>query len=185
MKMETLAILQRAAAMAASAHEGAKLRDDATPYIAHPMRVSLIVSHVFECSDAEVIAGALLHDTLEKTSLTKEAIEAEFGPKVLHLVLALTKDESADPVKYWNDLKANLWEARLIKMADTLDHLDCPPEDLSRRMKGGRQALDLAHSDEEPIQLARKALEEALAAAAIRSDADSTIKVFLRQGAMK
>ncbi|MEO7100209.1 MAG: HD domain-containing protein [Luteolibacter sp.] len=180
MKIKTLAILQRAAAMAASAHEGAKLRDGATPYIAHPMRVSLIVSHIFGCSDAEVIAGALLHDTLEKTSLTPEEIETEFGPKVLRLVLALTKDASADPAKYWNDLKANLWEARLIKMADALDHLDCPPEDLSRRIKGGRQALELAHSDEEPIRIARKALEEALAAAETRADADSTP----RQGAM-
>lgn len=160
--------LQTAADMAARAHAGQPIRDTETPYIAHPVRVAMLVANIFGCKDEEVAAAALLHDTLEKTGLTSEAILQELGPRVLHLVLALTKEPDGDRREYWEMLKDEVWEARLIKLGDALDHLDCPPHDLPRRLRSARRALGLAHSEEEPILTARRILTEAMEASAVR-----------------
>lgn len=166
--MGTSSPLQTAADMAARAHAGQPIRDTETPYIAHPVRVAMLVSNVFGCADEEVGAAALLHDTLEKTGLTSEAILQELGPRVLHLVRALTKEADGNPREYWEMLNNEVWEARLIKLGDALDHLDCPAQDLPRRLRSARKALGLAHSEEEPILAARRILSEAMEAAAVR-----------------
>jgi len=44
--------------------------------------------------DPEVLAAALLHDTVEDTIATPEDIEAEFGLRVRTLVEAVTDDQS-------------------------------------------------------------------------------------------
>ncbi|RYD21568.1 MAG: HD domain-containing protein [Verrucomicrobiaceae bacterium] len=160
--------IQIAADMAARAHAGQPIRDTETPYIAHPVKVAMLIGNVFGCQDEEVAAAALLHDTLEKTGLTTEAILQEAGPRVLHLVQALTKDPDGSSRDYWEMLTDEVWEARLIKMADALDHLDCPPEALPRRLRSARKAMTLAHSTEEPIVTARRVLAEAMEAASIR-----------------
>ncbi|RYD29935.1 MAG: HD domain-containing protein [Verrucomicrobiaceae bacterium] len=166
---DALSILQTATDMAARAHIGQSIRDTEIPYIAHPMRVSLLVQNIFGCRDEEVAAACLLHDTLEKTGLTAEAIQQELGPRVLHLVRALTKQPEGNRRGYWKMLRAEVWEARLIKMADALDHLDCPPEDLARRVRSAGRALELAHSGEEPIVTARQVLQDAMEAASSRA----------------
>lgn len=160
--------LQMAADMAARAHVGQPLRDTETPYIAHPVRVAMLVANIFGCKDEEVAAAALLHDTLEKTGLTEEAILQELGPRVLHLVKALTKEPDGNRREYWAMLNEEVWEARLIKLADALDHLDCPPHDLPRRLRSARRALGLAHSEEEPILAARRILMKEIEGARIR-----------------
>lgn len=154
--------------MAARAHAGQFIRDTQTPYISHPAKVAMLIGNVFGCRDEEVAAAALLHDTLEKTGLTAEAILQEAGPRVLHLVLALTKEPDGNRRAYWETLHDEVWEARLIKLADALDHLDCPPEDLARRLRSARKALSLAFSDEEPMVTARVVLQEAIESASKR-----------------
>ncbi|RYD48541.1 MAG: HD domain-containing protein [Verrucomicrobiaceae bacterium] len=175
----TLPILQVAADMAAQAHASQTVRDTEIPYIAHPMRVALAISSSFGCQDEEVVAAALLHDTLEKTTLSEDHILDACGETVLQLVRSMTKDPNGSKRDYWERLKADVWQARLIKMADVLDHLDCPPEDLRRRIRSGIRGLDLAHSDEEPIVKARKILKRSVDAATVRlgeiSDASSVI----------
>ncbi|MES2657962.1 MAG: HD domain-containing protein [Verrucomicrobiota bacterium] len=168
MNSDPISILQTAADLAAKAHVGQTIRFSDIPYIAHPVRVSMAVSCLFGCVDPEVAAAALLHDTLEKTGLTADEIRNALGPRVLHLVLALTKEEGGDRTEYWKCLRDEVWEARLIKMADALDHLDCPADELARRIKGAKRALELAHSEEEPIRDARRILDEAVVLAAIR-----------------
>ncbi len=132
------------------------------------MRVALAVSHDFGCHDPEVVAGALLHDTLEKTELTGKTIREVFGPRVLHLVVALTKEEGADKKAYWERLARDGWKSRIIKMADALDHLkDCPPDDLPRRIRSAGRALALASPDEEPLRKAADVLRRAIASASV------------------
>jgi len=167
MIVDPFSILQTAAALAAKAHAGQFIRTSEIPYIAHPVSVSMAVTCLFGCPDPAVAAAALLHDTLEKTCLTAGEIQEALGPRVLELVVALTK-EDGDRKAYWERLHEGPWEARLIKMADALDHLDCPAEELARRIKGGRRAVLLGYSEEEPIRCAVRILEEAIVMAAIR-----------------
>ena len=54
-----------AVSFAARKHVGHLRKDNATPYIAHPVRVMTILATVFQVEDPEVLAAAVLHDTIE------------------------------------------------------------------------------------------------------------------------
>jgi guanosine-3',5'-bis(diphosphate) 3'-pyrophosphohydrolase len=122
MKRTDLSILFRALRFAADHH-----RDDrrkgagASPYINHPIAVaSELVDAGVE--DPEVLAAALLHDTVEDTWATPEEIEAAFGPRVRSLVDSVTDDKSLRSrerkrlqVVHAPDLEP---AAKLIKIAD-------------------------------------------------------------------
>lgn len=85
--MTNPAVMQ-AAAYATRAH-GSQLRKYTNePYILHCMEVAEIVASV-RGTDEQVIA-ALLHDTVEDTSVTVHDIAVEFGPKVAQYVEWLT-----------------------------------------------------------------------------------------------
>jgi (p)ppGpp synthase/HD superfamily hydrolase len=58
------------------------------PYEVHLRDVAGIVAEVSD--DAEMIASAWLHDTIEDTAMTHDDIEREFGAGVARLVLELT-----------------------------------------------------------------------------------------------
>jgi len=159
--------------MAAMAHAGQKIKHTDAPFISHPFRVALAVMLDFGCTDEEVIAAALLHDTLEKTPLPAQEIDITFGPRVLYLVNALTKENEADEANYWNRLTKASWEARLIKIADALDHLDCPIPELPKRIGIGRKALSLTYSGEAPLLRARRILKETLRSVELRMNSYS------------
>ena len=72
------------------AHEG-QLRESGEPYFQHPYEVALILAELE--LDVETIVAGLLHDVLEDTDVTREELEAEFGPTVLMLVEGVTKLE--------------------------------------------------------------------------------------------
>jgi (p)ppGpp synthase/HD superfamily hydrolase len=78
------------------AHEG-QIRNASggMPYIEHPVAVA---SRLAErgCSD-EVLAAALLHDVVEDTEITVEALRAEFGDRVADLVADLSDNETVEP----------------------------------------------------------------------------------------
>lgn len=119
-------LLQRATSFAARAHQHQLRKDNATPYIAHPVRVALIVEHLFGCRDMNAIAAAILHDTIEDCKVDYDDIESRFGTDVAMLVVALTKNmllrENAREADYDARLAAADWRARLIKLADTYDN---------------------------------------------------------------
>ena len=74
----------RAAMFAIKAHTGTERRGKATPYIIHPMEAASIVATI--TNDQEMLAAAVLHDTLEDTDTTEEQLRSEFGDRVLRLV---------------------------------------------------------------------------------------------------
>jgi (p)ppGpp synthase/HD superfamily hydrolase len=168
MDIDGIGQLQRAASMAAAAHAGQTMRSTEIPYIAHPMRVAGLVMGAFGCTDSDIVAAALLHDTLEKTSLGPDEIAGALGAKVLKLVRVLTKNKDDGEEFYWHNLTNGSWEARLVKMADALDHLNCPLEHLTHRIEIAGKALELANSNEEPILTARQALRASLRDAEVR-----------------
>ncbi len=81
-------LITKAYHCAIKAHGGQK-RFSGEDYITHPLAVANILMELR--ADGETIAAALLHDTVEDTTLTLEQIKVEFGPKIAFLVDGVTK----------------------------------------------------------------------------------------------
>ena len=77
-------ILDRAIVFAVNAHQGTERRGKGFPYIVHPMEAVEIVATM--TTDQELLAAAVLHDTVEDTDVTLDDIRREFGERVAKLV---------------------------------------------------------------------------------------------------
>jgi RelA/SpoT family (p)ppGpp synthetase len=88
-----LALVSRAYTLADEAHAGV-CRKSGEPYILHPLSVATTLAEL--ALDAQGIAAALLHDTVEDTAVTPEEVEREFGPVVLRIVDGVTKFTEAE-----------------------------------------------------------------------------------------
>ena len=66
-----------------------QFRKSGEPYIIHPILVASIVASI--TNDESMVIAALLHDVVEDTPITTDAIELLFGKDVAHLVEGLTK----------------------------------------------------------------------------------------------
>jgi (p)ppGpp synthase/HD superfamily hydrolase len=86
----TMPIVNKAFVFASAAHAavGQTRKYSGAPYIVHPVEVCVLVSMVEHTP--EMLAGALLHDTVEDTQVTLELIQAHFGPVVMNHVSWLT-----------------------------------------------------------------------------------------------
>jgi (p)ppGpp synthase/HD superfamily hydrolase len=122
-----------AAAFAAEKHRSCRRKDvDATPYINHPLRVAHILTES-GVDDVDVIAAALLHDTIEDTETTYAELVECFGLRVADFVAEVTDDRTlAKQVR--KDLQVENAPkksdgAKLIKLADKASNL----EDLAAR----------------------------------------------------
>lgn len=144
---------QAAAAFAARAHGHQVRKDGLTPYFSHPVRVALTVACVFGFCDEEILAAALLHDTLEDTTADYDDLHRHFGRRVADIVAAVSKDmrlvEAKREATYDQQLAAGPWEARLIKLADVYDNLlDIPKgKSRSKQINRAKRALKLAAND--------------------------------------
>ena len=59
-------MILRAADFAAHKHKGQRRKDlEESPYINHPIGVAKVIAEIGGVDDADVLAGALLHDTLD------------------------------------------------------------------------------------------------------------------------
>nr|WP_296069693.1 HD domain-containing protein [uncultured Actinoplanes sp.] len=86
------AVLRRSYAIAENMHRG-QMRKSGDPYITHPLAVAQICAELG--MDTTTLVAALLHDTVEDTSYTLEALHGDFGPEVTHLVDGVTKFDKA------------------------------------------------------------------------------------------
>ena len=77
-------LFDRAAKFAIDAHSGTLRKGKGYPYILHPMEAAGIVATLTD--DPEMLAAAILHDTVEDTDVTIEQIREEFGERVAMLV---------------------------------------------------------------------------------------------------
>ncbi|MBR4980495.1 MAG: bifunctional (p)ppGpp synthetase/guanosine-3',5'-bis(diphosphate) 3'-pyrophosphohydrolase [Bacteroidales bacterium] len=77
-------LLDRAILFAVKAHSGTERRGKGFPYIVHPMEAMEIVATM--TSDQELLAAAVLHDTVEDTSVTIEEIRQQFGERIATIV---------------------------------------------------------------------------------------------------
>ena len=88
MEPSDIKLVRDAYTVAEAAHHG-MLRRSGEPFIEHPIAVARILAEL--AIDAQGIAAALLHDTVEDTSLTLNDVSARFGPIIAGIVDGVTK----------------------------------------------------------------------------------------------
>jgi guanosine-3',5'-bis(diphosphate) 3'-pyrophosphohydrolase len=141
----------RAFQVGAQAHEGQE-RKSGEPYITHPVAVAGILAELG--LDAETIIAAILHDTLEDTALSRDALAAEFGEVVAELVDGVTKldkmrfgsRQEADAESFRKMLLAMARDLRviLIKLADRLHNMrTLGAKDADSRRRIARETLEI------------------------------------------
>ncbi len=89
------ALLNKAYVYAMQKH-GSQKRASGDPYFSHPLEVAAILTDMH--FDEATIAIALLHDTIEDTTATRQEIDQLFGPEIGKLVEGLTKLKKLDLV---------------------------------------------------------------------------------------
>ncbi|MGY1650441.1 RelA/SpoT family protein [Geodermatophilus sp. SYSU D01119] len=144
-----LALLQRAYDVAEAAHATQK-RKSGDPYITHPLAVATVLAGLG--MDTTTLVAALLHDTVEDTGKTLEAISADFGPEVAHLVDGVTKIDKvklgdaaqAETIRKMIVAMARDPRVLVIKLADRLHNMRTlrflPPE---KQEKKARETLEI------------------------------------------
>ena len=117
-----------AEAVARAGHAGQFRRDGVTPYAVHPEAVARRVGEGPQ-PDAEAVAVAWLHDVIEDTPVTADALRAKgFPPAVVAAVQTLTKTDGAPYDDYLEAVAASPL-ARKVKIADMLSNLADGPTD--------------------------------------------------------
>lgn len=115
-------------AYAASKHTTQRRKNVAkTPFIEHPIRVAEQLVTIGNVQDYEILAAALLHDTVEDTDATLEEIEQMFGVSIARYVQEVTDDKSLPCAerKRLQIAHASLLTpgAKLIKLSDKLHNM--------------------------------------------------------------
>ena len=129
-----------AASFAAQKHTGQLRKGSGSePYINHPLQVANLLATLGKVSKPEILAAALLHDTIEDTDATFEDIEMQFGVTVAKIVAEVTDDKSLPKeVRKQKQIEqaphlSN--DAKQLKLADKIsnitDVMNNPPNDWS------------------------------------------------------
>src|SRR6185312_5888639 len=144
-------LVRRAYDRAASAHAGQR-RLSGEDYVNHPLEVAAILADLE--LDAQTLAAALLHDTVEDTALTAQEVESEFGPEIARLVDGVTKlgrislrsdqQQQAENIRKMMVAMAEDLRVVLIKLADRLHNMrTLEPLPEVKRRKISRETLDI------------------------------------------
>ncbi len=127
--------IHKAIELAAVFHKSQLRKGTNIPYIAHPFEVAQMLTAA-KCRSEVIIAG-LLHDTVEDTDLTLEAISMEFGEEVERFVKNCSEDKS----KSWKERKlhtvnflsnCNDMEMLILSCADKTSNLRSIKEDYEK-----------------------------------------------------
>lgn len=106
----------KAMRIAYAAHHG-QVDKAGIPYIFHPLHLAERMEDEISC------CVALLHDTVEDTDVTLEALAAEFPPEVVAAVKLLTHDPATDYFDYVRCIRGNPI-AMKVKLADLAHNSD-------------------------------------------------------------
>lgn len=136
----TIDTAQKAWHLATKMHDGQKyggsLPGEQIDYLNH---IGGVVFEILAASQAEsdmdidlAVLCAILHDTLEDTSLEYAVIETQFGSRVAQGVLALTKNtqlegKRAQMLDSLARIRRQAREVWMVKMADRIVNLYAPP----------------------------------------------------------
>ncbi|MEE2821978.1 MAG: bifunctional (p)ppGpp synthetase/guanosine-3',5'-bis(diphosphate) 3'-pyrophosphohydrolase [Acidobacteriota bacterium] len=146
-----LELLRKAYTFSAREH-GGQTRQSGEPYLSHPLQVANILAEMQ--LDVACVSVGLLHDVVEDTLTTVDAIREYFGEDIAHLVDGVTKisqirfasRQEKQAENFRKLLLAMVDDIRviLVKLADRLDNLRTleylPPE---KRKIIARETLDV------------------------------------------
>ena len=144
-------LLRRAYVFSAKEHRG-QVRRSGEPYLVDPLNVAAILADL-KADDVSIVVG-LLHDVLEDTLTTREAIAGQFGEEVAELVDGLTKigrfsyvsreEEQAETFRKMILAMVSDLRVVMVKLADRLHNmrtLGFLPE--AKRREIARETLDI------------------------------------------
>ena len=146
-----LALVRRAWEVAKAKHDG-QLRSSGQAFIAHPLAVANIVADLG--MDAISVVAALLHDTVEDTSMTLDEVEQQFGVEVARITDGLTKLErmgfetreaaQAETIRKMVIAMARDIRVLVIKLADRLSNMrDLGYKGRESQERTARETLDI------------------------------------------
>ena len=123
---------------AGRAHHNQKVPGSVMSYVVHFTNVAMEVANALIISaDTSLNANfaiqcALLHDTIEDTTVSYEDIAREFGSKVADGVMSLTKNTELPKEEQMRNSLIRILEqgteVRMVKMADRINNLQPPPK---------------------------------------------------------
>jgi (p)ppGpp synthase/HD superfamily hydrolase len=149
--MDEIPLLLQALHFAADKHRDHRRKDvHASPYINHTIQVAEVLATTGNVKDPEVLAAALLHDTVEDTETTLAELEQAFGARVARIVGEVTDNKELPKqerkrlqIEHARHLSR---EATLVKLGDKIanvrDLTTNPPPSWSHQRK--KEYLDWA-----------------------------------------
>jgi hypothetical protein len=87
-------LLNRAYSLAESAHRSQSRPTDGRPFLDHALEVATFLHEA--AFDDELVAVGLLHDAVERGTLSEDELRAEMGEAVAVLVMTLSEDPTID-----------------------------------------------------------------------------------------
>jgi (p)ppGpp synthase/HD superfamily hydrolase len=120
-------LIDSALTFAAVAHRDQKRKATNIPYIVHPVGVMLILIEFGE-NDPDLLAAALLHDTVEDAGATLNQLREKFGERVAEIVAGCSEPDKDDT---WENrknhtihyIKSAPKHIQLVSAADKLHNL--------------------------------------------------------------
>jgi guanosine-3',5'-bis(diphosphate) 3'-pyrophosphohydrolase len=125
-----LALIEKAYAFAKEKHKDQK-RESGEPYFSHLVETALLACELH--LDADAVAAALLHDTIEDCGVSKEELSESFSPSIAAIVDGVSKftklEDSSRSYKQARNLKKMLIAAGtdmrviMVKLCDRLHNM--------------------------------------------------------------
>jgi (p)ppGpp synthase/HD superfamily hydrolase len=121
-------LVSEAAELAAHRHNGmARKGRGSEPYINHLAEVANLLAAATDGADAELVAAAWLHDSIEDTETTREELARKFSERVASLVVEVTDDMSLSKSERRRlqvvDASHKSASGKLIKIADKISNI--------------------------------------------------------------
>lgn len=149
--MHEIVLLARAWNFSADRHATQKRKGEAQePYVNHLAEVAELVATATEGQDANLVAAAVLHDTVEDTATLPSELASTFNADIAGLVAEVTDDKKLakeERKKRQVELATTKTDrAKILKLADKTSNLrslvKSPPTDWSTQRK--REYLEWA-----------------------------------------
>jgi (p)ppGpp synthase/HD superfamily hydrolase len=151
--MPDTALIDSALIFAARAHDGQRRKSSDIPYIVHPVGVMMVLVACGE-TDPELLAAALLHDTVEDTRVTLAELRERFGERVAGIVEGCSEPDKSETWEHRKQhtvayLRTAARDVQLVSAADKLHNLRSMAVDyaslgelLWSRFKRGRTEIE-------------------------------------------
>ena len=128
LEQKDMSLVLKALTFAAHKHRDQRRKDIvASPYINHPIQLADVLCNEGGITDSEVLAAAILHDTIEDTQTTAEELTENFGQAICDIVMEVSDDNSlckTDRKQQQIDHAPHIsHKAKLVKLADKICNL--------------------------------------------------------------